>query len=520
MHLAGFPKPYYASFLLRDINWFNTWAGSGSVYRKRSDHTRNVLCDIRVGSYKYDQVMQGGLNDNDDELESYQHVSMPIDDKDYGGLRIALWRLTDAKYREAIADYAARKSQSISTVDVNKKFHSFKKLPPVKSIKYVKREHVDEDKWTDFCRRASDWLADLPGLTSAWVEFDITQTTKIFVSTENRTIVQQFQVCSLIATIRKLTKSGANLEQELVMNVGSQSELPSMHQFRKLMKEKYNQLQKSSKAKKINSFSGPVLLYPIPAGVLIHEAVGHRLEGSRLLSSYEGQTFKDKYGDSIVKIPLTVKDNPRLKKFNNQSCIGSFDFDDEGAQASDALLVKDGKLVDFLSTRAQNKKKKFEPNGHARSQKHARAISRMGVTIIDSNSEHSIEELRAMLLDEIKKQDKPCGMIIYETAGGETATTSYDFQAFAGEIAFATLLYPNGKEVPIRGVNFVGTPLQALNNVIAASDEQELFNSYCGAESGFIPISTIAPALLLRNLELQNKSEELVTQYILPKPKI
>ena len=49
-------------------------------------------------------------------------------------------------------------------------------------------------------------------------------------------------------------------------------------------------------------------------------------------------------------------------------------------------------------------------------------------------------------------------------------------------------------------------------------DELELDNSYCGAESGFIPVSTISPAVLLSNLELQAKDEELVTQYILPKP--
>jgi len=72
----------------------------------------------------------------------------------------------------------------------------------------------------------------------------------------------------------------------------------------------------------------------------------------------------------------------------------------------------------------------------------------------------------------------------------------------------------------VRGVNFVGTPLQALNNIIAVGSEQEMDNGYCGAESGFIPITTIAPGVLLSNLELQAKEEALVTQYILPRPKL
>ncbi|MCB0335934.1 MAG: hypothetical protein KDD62_06495, partial [Bdellovibrionales bacterium] len=97
MKVRGFPRPYYCSFLMRDVKWFNTWASSGSTYRRRADHTRNVYCDIRVDRYRYDQTTDGGLFDNDDELESIAHVRVPIDDKDYDGLRVGLWRLSEAK---------------------------------------------------------------------------------------------------------------------------------------------------------------------------------------------------------------------------------------------------------------------------------------------------------------------------------------------------------------------------------------------------------------------------------------
>ena len=78
MKLRGFPKPYYCSFLLRDTNWFNTWASNGSLYKRKSDKNRNVYCDLRVGSYRYDQVSDGGLLDNDKEEHSYENVSMPL----------------------------------------------------------------------------------------------------------------------------------------------------------------------------------------------------------------------------------------------------------------------------------------------------------------------------------------------------------------------------------------------------------------------------------------------------------
>lgn len=520
MHLPGFPRIYYMSFLLRDTQWFNTWAGGGSVFRRRSNHTRNVYCDIRVGSYRYDQVTNGGLNDNDDEQESYSYVSVPIDDKDHGGLRLCLWRLADAKYREAVQDYSSRKSAGVSTVDQYRKYQSFAKLKAKKDIQYGRPEYVDEEKWVKFCKNISKWISDLPGVTGGWVEYDANQVTKVFVSSENRVIVQHQMVFSLVAIMRHLNSDGSTVEQDLVFNVGSQKELPSTKTFKKLLLEKHEKLNAISKSRKIHSFSGPVLLHPIPAGILLHEAIGHRLEGSRLLSNSEGQTFKGQEGKKILKVPLTVRDDPTRKKFKGKKCIGAYDYDDEGSEAQDALLIENGVLKGFLGTRSAHSKKGFELNGHARNKKFERPISRMAVTIAEGEETFSYEELREKLINEIKEQGKAFGMIIYEVMGGETDTTSVEFQAFSGEISAASIIFPDGREEYIRGVDFVGTPLQALNNIIAIGDELKMNNGYCGAESGYIPITTISPALLLKNLELQSKSEELVTQYILSRPKL
>lgn len=519
MKVSGFPGPYYVGFLLRDINWFNTWSSAGSMYRKRSDHTRNVYCDLRVGSYRYDQTTNGGLQDNDEELESMNHITAPIDDRAHDALRLALWKLSETKFREALSDYSTKESNRISTPDPNRHLPSFLKLKRLRSIKYKKPESVDEEKWTYFCKAASRWISGLPHVTGSWVEFDGSQETKVFVNSENRVIVQHQQIFSLSATLRKLTADGHTIEQDVVLNCGTQAELPDMRAFKHAVMKKYNQLLRLVRAKTIHAFSGPVLLAAAPAGLLFHEAIGHRLEGGRLLSVGEGQTFKGQEGKRILNVDLTVRDNPRLKSFQGIRCIGAYEYDDEGTPAQNAELIQDGVLKDFLSTRAALRKKGFVPNGHARSKKFQRPISRMGVTIVEGKNGLSFEKLKELLIKQIKKQKKPFGMIVYETSGGETETTSYDFQAFSGEISFATLIYPNGKEVCVRGVNFVGTPLQALNNILAVGSELEIDNGFCGAESGFIPVTTISPAILLSNLELQAKDETLVAQYILPRPR-
>jgi predicted Zn-dependent protease len=520
MKVPGFPSPYFCSFLLRDIHWFNTWASAGSTYRRKSDRSRHVFCDLRVGSYAYDQVIEGGIKENlEEERESLNLSSVPIDDRDYDGLRLATWRLLEAKYREALTDFNQKESSRISKVDPNHGLRSFTEAKRVQKRQTRRLSPINQEKWARFCKRASLWMSSLPRISGSWVDFDVSQETKLFVSTEGSVIVQNEQVITLSATFRKLAKDGTNLQQELVINCGSESELPSFAEFKKLAIEKYQRLMRVARAKKIHAFSGPVLLYPAPAGVLFHEAVGHRLEGSRLLAAGEGQTFKGQEGKSVLNVPISVYDDPSISTFEGKTCIGSYAYDDEGVPAQKASLIEKGLLRGFLTTRSAIAKRGFKSNGHARNRKNQRPISRMAVTVIESETGYPLEELKRRLIREIKRQKKPFGMIVYETSGGETDTTNYDFQAFAGEISYATLIYPNGREVTVRGVNFVGTPLQAINNILACGDTSEVENSFCGAESGFIPITTIAPAMLLSNLELQGKDEELQPPYILPRPK-
>jgi predicted Zn-dependent protease len=341
----------------------------------------------------------------------------------------------------------------------------------------------------------------------------------VFVSTESREIVQHSTIYSLIAVLRTRTKDGAHVEQEYSLNCADVSELPTLQQFKRIMTQKYHQLMLLKKARRLHAFSGPVLLHPIPAGVLIHEAIGHRLEGSRLLARNEGQTFRGQEGRRVVNHDLTIRDDPGQRSFGNAGCIGSYRYDDEGTQGENTVLVEDGTLRTFLTTRSATGRKGFRPNGHARNRRFQRPISRMAVTIVEAATGLQEKALRAALLDEMKRQKKPFGLVIYETSGGETDTSSYDFQAFSGEISFAALVRPDGTEECIRGVNFVGTPLQALHNIVGVGRDSVLHNGFCGAESGLIPVSTISPALLLNHLELQGKEEDLVTPYLLPPPK-
>ena len=70
----------------------------------------------------------------------------------------------------------------------------------------------------------------------------------------------------------------------------------------------------------------------------------------------------------------------------------------------------------------------------------------------------------------------------------------------------------------MRGVDLVGTPLSALSKIMAASNDYQTFNGYCGAESGFVPVSATSPSLLVQQIEIERRDKGSDKPPVLPAP--
>ena len=70
----------------------------------------------------------------------------------------------------------------------------------------------------------------------------------------------------------------------------------------------------------------------------------------------------------------------------------------------------------------------------------------------------------------------------------------------------------------VRGADLVGTPLSALSRILAASDDYQTFNGYCGAESGFVPVSATSPSLLVQQIEIERRDKGSDKPPVLPAP--
>ncbi len=510
------PPLYYLSYLFRNHKIERLGGRLGALDTAKKRIYNSVYCDLRVGSYHYDNMRGGALKSNKEQEEALAVAKMPLAIA-ADAFRFELWRLTDSAYREAIDHYYKQKSHELHYAPLYPRLASRSRQGPHKAFSYKNLPPIDRDYWSYLIAKAGKIIKKFHAIKNSYFAFDSCQKQELLSNSEGSHILKQSQLYELHAQLWLLSSKGESFSQEINLLEGKAEDLPSEKDFLAMIKERIQLLFHIAKAPRLNSFSGPALLSPQASGIFFHEVLGHRLEGSRLLSQEEGVTFLDLKEKRIIPEYIDIVDDPRLKYYDKRSMVGHFQYDDEGSPAQRALLVEKGILKNFLSTTAPLPKQKHN-NGHARNAYGEKAMSRMGNVFILNHRPVPKKEMRALLLEEIQKQKKDYGIYIKELLGGETGTGAYDFQAFKGEILHVCKVLPNGKEEIIQGVDFIGTPLSALDAIRCLGDQYEMYNSYCGAESGIIPVSTVAPAMLLRNLELQGRDRERFTQHVLDLP--
>jgi TldD protein len=260
-----------------------------------------------------------------------------------------------------------------------------------------------------------------------------------------------------------------------------------------------------AQAPAVEPFVGPAILSGRAAAVFFHEIFGHRIEGHRQKDEAEGQTFTKAVGTAVLPSFLSVSFDPTLKTLNGMDLNGYYTYDDEGVKARPVTVVENGILKTFLMSRSPIDGVDHS-NGHGRRQPGLEIVSRQSNLIVDSKKQVSDKQLREMLVAEIKRQNKPYGLYFDEITGGYTTTQRRGLQAFTVIPLMVYRVFADGRpDELVRGVDIVGTPLSSFAKILATSDKVEVFNGYCGAESGQVPVSASSPAILVSEIEIQKK---------------
>ena len=513
LKLEDYDKPYFISYLIKENTVNQIMAKFGSLILSEKSKTRELFVDVRVGDYQLDNSVNGKSGSS----SSYKRSSLLPIENDIDAIRAVIWQITDDTYKKSLTQYFNKKAKKIQEVDKNN-LPSFSKEKPSIHIGKERQLVFDKSEWEKKIKELSSIVKDYRELDDSTITFTAQKETVFFINSEKSKYITDDILYSINIDLSAISEDGNVINNFGSFHYKSIADIPDLDSMKKEVKKVINEAYEIKNAKSINPINLPAILEPEAAGILFHEAIGHRLEGERQIDDTQGQTFSERVGTQIIPSFLSIEDDPSLYDFNGGSLLGYFVYDDQGVKGKRVSLVKNGILRNFLLSRTPVKGF-TNSNGHGRASNGRAPMARMSNLIIRSENEFSKQELKNLLIQEIKKQNKDFGIIIKKMAGGETNTSSYDFQAFK---ATPLLLYKvdpdTGEETPVRGVEIVGTPLISINKIIATGNNYKAFNGFCGAESGYVPVSTIAPSILITEIELQKITSEKEKKPILPPP--
>jgi TldD protein len=509
------PAAYYIGYTLTDSQRATVSGSNGALLQSDENRNRWLEVTVRTGSYELDDTHKV---DGKQMPNGGPGSSAPLDD-DPDVLRRAIWLETDKQYRaaaEALIKIKTGKEVKVQTTEGSAP--DFSREKPQESIGPWVSFTLDRKPWEQKVRDYTSYFRQSAAVINSIVTFTALAENTMQLNSEG-TQLQFGQIrYRLELFIQGKAGDGMDINRYYNFDWVNPSDAPDD----KAVLAASAQLRKEMEGLVVSPLNdptvGPALLTGRAAAVFFHEVFGHRAEGHRQKDVNEGQTFAKKVNEQILPEFLSIVDDPTMKKLGKQDLLGYYQFDDEGVIGQRVSLVDHGVLKNFEMSRSPLVGFPHS-NGHGRRQLGAVPVSRQGNLIVESNKAVSNAELRAKLIELIKQQNKPYGLLIDDIAGGFTFTGRGQPQAFQVEPLVVYKVFPDGRpDELVRGVDIVGTPLAALTKIVATGDTPEVFNGYCGAESGYVPVSAAAPAILTSELEVQKKQTSTDRPPILPPP--
>ena len=243
-------------------------------------------------------------------------------------------------------------------------------------------------------------------------------------------------------------------------------------------------------AKECPSGKMPVIIGNGWGGVLFHEACGHALEASAVSKGLS--VFTGKEGEMIASPLVTALDDSTIPQE-----WGSIDIDDEGNEGTRRVLIKDGKLTDFMIDDFNGRRMNREGNGSCRRQNYRFCpTSRMSNTFI-ANGKSTKEEIIAAT---------KLGLYAVGFSGGSVNPATGEFNFGCSE----AYIVRDGKIAePVKGATLIGKSEEILKKIDMVGNDMAFGQGMCGAASGSIRTNVGQPTIRVSEITVGGRGGEL-----------
>ena len=510
------PPIYYMSYTYTQGEAIFLGFSSGGLKEQYRRPVSEAEVSLRAGSPRMDNTrsLRGEYQRNQQLRPEEPALITPENKEDF---LHTYWRLTQHLAKNAQEDFIRVKTNVRSRAENKDKSDDFV-FPPLSQYCHEEPlQSFDLAKIKDLLSAASRLTIGEEVVLGSSFNFSVEQGHRYFADSVGSLLKTPYAYIRLTYSLYGRGKDGAEIERFKDYNVRSQKDLPSLQQLTKDVMQSIGQLKALAKAEEGASATVPVILKGRAAAVFVHEVMGHRLEGDQLKNADDGQTLAGKVGQRVISPLITITADPTMSEFNGEPLRGAYEYDDEGVKARPVVLIENGVLRNFMM-RSSPIEGFPVSNGHGRKERGYGAAARMSVLRATASKTVSYEALEEMLLAEVRRQNKPYGFIVEDLGGGFTFTGSSMPQSFKLETKLVYKVYPDGRREVVRGLDVIGTPLVSFNHIMAAANDDAVFNGSCGSVSGWVPQTNIAPSLLFETMEFQKAQKSAFKPPILPAP--
>jgi TldD protein len=508
------PPLYYLGCGITEKEEVQVSASFGALVRNTHSRSRVLDVDARCGNY---------VRDNTHPLPGHRGnpFKMPIRvplGKDPVPIRMVLWRAIGKSYRDASERYAQVKALDVTKAALRDKSDDFSKAKTEKYFEDRKALKVDRDSWAEKVKSYTLPLRKYPTIYKGSASFKAIAVTRAFAASEGSQL--RYSQVGYYLRLDVVTRSEDGLDLPVYESFFAWdiNDLPNDGMIIARMNELAETAEKLRTAPMVEPFVGPAILEGSAAAVFMHEVLGHRLEGHRQKDEKESQTFRAMVGERIMPEFMTIIFNPGMKAYKNNPLSGHYTYDEQGVHGQKVVAVEQGILKEFLMCRTPIENYP-NSNGHGRAQAGKIAVSRQSNLVIETSLPVPVDDLRKHLIRECIKQKKPYGLLFSRVQGGFTTSGRITPNAFNVMPLVVYRVYTDGRpDELVKGVDIIGTPITSLTKIIEAGDDLAVFNGFCGAESGSVPVGAASPSLLLSEIEVQKKNLSRARPPLLPPP--
>jgi hypothetical protein len=490
LQLPGFAKPFFIQYRIEDVDEYQTKAEFGASEGSEHPRQRVARVTVRVGDYTADS--SGGRGDGSLQLAAL--------DDDPIAMRSALWAATDTAYKNALAAYA-QKQAALKQVQTPPQADDFSHEKPVILLAEPAALKVDEAAWVDriakdsgLYRTDASVSATQRDVEYSTAEFRARATTTWLVTSEG-TIVRkpatEYQESFAVGT---QAADGMRLDRSYASSGVTLKDLDAPEVFKQHAVDEIASLTDLRKAPLVEEeYHGPLLLSADAGADTVRELLAGGVTATRPKLGTEARTngpFASSYHARVLPDFLDVVDDPGLKSFDGKGLVGAYDVDDEGVPAQAVTLVTEGKLENYLIGR-EPVKDFPQSNGHGRAGTTGAARPSIGVLKVTARDGLTDEKLNKKLV-ELAKDRGLKNVYFVQTMGGEMSPR---------------LLYRvgvDGKRELVRGAELDDLDQRALRSSVEAAGKELFVANYYGD----VPVTVLAPALLLNDVTVKRANEK------------